>query len=123
MTTSYDAPHLAKAVEELPPGAIDALPFGAIRLNAQGVVTFYSEGERRLAGFARQAPLGDDFFASIAPCMDNPEYRGRIEQALAAGHLDLRFYHTGDFSDRTRELEVRVQPATGGGYWIFMRRG
>lgn len=123
MSVNYDEPQLAKAIENLPPSAVDALPFGAIRLNAQGVVTYYSEAERRLSGLGKRDPLGQDFFASLAPCMDNPDYRGRIEHALATGQLDLRFYHTGDFSDRTRELEVRVQSATGGGYWIFMRRG
>ena len=40
--------------------------------------------------------------------MGKPNFRGRIERALAAGSLDLEFTHVGDFSDRDRELTVRV---------------
>jgi len=123
MTVSYDEPHLARAVENLSPAMIDQLPFGAIRLSRDGLVEYYSAAERRLAGFGSRSALGRDFFSGIAPCMDNPQYRGRIEGALSDGTLDLRFYHTGDFEDRTRELEVRVQASAAGGYWIFMRRG
>ena len=54
--------------------------------------------------------------------MDNPDFRGRVERASAAGTLDLEFTHIGDFEDRDRELNIRVQPASTGGYWIFLRR-
>jgi photoactive yellow protein len=118
----YEDPQLARMIESLPPSAVDRLPFGAIRLSRHGVVEYYSEAERRLSGSAQHPRHGLDFFASIAPCMDTPEYRGRIEAALAGGTLDLRFDYVGDFEDRARELEVRVQSATAGGYWIFMRR-
>lgn len=119
---AFDDPALAARVEALPAEAIDRLPFGAIRLDADGVVTFYSAAERRLSGSGDLARLGGRFFAEIAPCMDNDGYRGRIEAARAAGRLDLEFTHIGDFDDRERELTVRVQSATGGGVWIFMRR-
>ena len=118
----FDAPHLAAAVEKLPVEAVNALPFGAIRLDAEGRVRFYSEAERRLSGFW-EAAEGRSFFTEIAPCMNNPRFKGRIERAMAAGTLDLEFGHIGDFVDRTRELQVRVQSASSGGCWIFMRRG
>jgi hypothetical protein len=54
--------------------------------------------------------------------MDNPDFRGRIERARVSGVLDLEFSHVGDFEDRDRELTVRIQSASTGGYWIFMRR-
>jgi len=54
--------------------------------------------------------------------MNNAKFRGRIDRALAAGTLDITFSFIGDFNDPNRELDVRVQSATNGGYWIFMRR-
>lgn len=122
MTIDYDDRQLARVVEALPDAAIDQLPFGAIRLSRQGVIEYYSGAERRLSGMDQRELLGEDFFMRIAPCMVNPNYRGRIQTALQQGRVDLRFYHTGDFGDRSRELEVRVQSAADGGYWIFMRR-
>jgi photoactive yellow protein len=117
----YDA-KLAEKVEALNIDDVNALPFGAIRLDAEGTVTFYSEAERRLSGSGTNPRLGHNFFHEIAPCMDHPDYRGRIDQAKARGTLDLEFTHIGDFEDRERELTVRVQSASAGGYWIFMKR-
>ena len=118
----FEQPDLAGAVEALPPEALDTLEFGAIRLDAGGAVQIYSEAERRLSGSGDRPRLGLDFFSKIAPCMDQPGFRGRIERALAQGRLDLEFSWTGDFSDRMRSVTVRVQSASDGGYWIFMRR-
>lgn len=119
---AFEHPKLALAIEALPGEAVDALPFGAIRLDEDGRVTFHSKAERRLSGFKDRASIGTDFFAGIAPCMDNPQFRGRIEAARQSGTLDLEFTHIGDFEDRNRELMVRIQSASDGGYWIFMRR-
>ena len=118
----FDAPNLAQAVDQLPPEAIDSLPFGAIRLDAQGIVRFYSKAEARLSGYGPRPVLGRHFFADIAPCMDDPQFRGRIERAQAAGKLDLEFGWFGDFEAPDRELRVRIQSAPGGGVWIFLRR-
>lgn len=118
----FDEPNLAKAVEALALEAVNALAFGAIRLDAEGNVVFFSEAERRLSGF-RQDALGRAFFTEIAPCMNNPSFKNRIDRALASGKLDLAFGHVGDFGDRMRALDVRVQAAAAGGCWIFLKRG
>src|SRR5687768_2023939 len=98
----FEQSDLASAVEALPPEALDSVDFGAIRLDADGVVQLYSKAERRLSGSGDLPRVGLDFFTKIAPCMDQPGFRGRIEQALARGRLDLEFSWTGDFSDRMR---------------------
>ena len=117
----FDEPRLAEAVERLDRHQTDTLPFGAVRLDADGKVVFFSKSEERLSGFRKQ-PLGLSFFSEIAPCMNNPAFLGRIERALAAGRLDIRFGHIGDFHDGDKELDVRVQSASGGGFWIFLQR-
>ena len=118
----YDDPQLARAVERLTQAEIDALPFGAIKLNSDGLVVYYSDAERRLSGSGNHQRVGLHFFDQIAPCMDNEHYRGRIREAAARGTLNLEFSHIGDFADRERELTVRAQSAFDGGSWIFMRR-
>lgn len=118
----FDHPDLARAVEALPAEALDRLPFGAIRLDEAGMVRVYNETERLLSGSGRRPRLGLTFFSEVAPCMNNPSFRGRIERALAAGRLDVEFGWTGDFRNATRSLLVRAQSAAGGGLWIFVRR-
>ena len=120
ITIDMDA--LAEVVERLPKEAIDALPFGAIRLDESGQVTFYSAAEAKLSGYGSRPALGKAFFVEMAPCMDTPAFRGRIERAKAVGKYDLEFGWVGDFSDRSRELRVRIRPASDGGCWIFIQR-
>lgn len=119
---AFDTPALARAIEALPESQIDTLPFGAIRLDDQGCVVYYSATESRLSGFGDRDRLGLPFFTKIAPCMNNAHFLGRIEKAKALGRLDIEFTHFGDFDDGDREITVRVQSAAAGGYWIFMRR-
>jgi photoactive yellow protein len=117
----FHDPDLASIVETLPVAAVHALPYGAIRLDEEGRVAFYSETERQSSGY-NQATISRSFFTEIAPCMNNAQFRGRIDQALAGGTLNITFSFIGDFNDPERELDVRVQSAAGGGCWIFLRR-
>ena len=118
----FDQDHLAAAIEALPAQLLDHLPFGAILLDADGEVLVFSGAEKRLSGFGDRPAVGQHFFTRIAPCMDAPGFRGRVERALAAGMADIEFGWVGDFGSAERELRVRVQPAAGGGCWIFLHR-
>jgi photoactive yellow protein len=118
----FDTPDLAKRVEALDEAAIDALPFGAIRLDDKGFVTFFSKAERELSGYGERPTIGRVFFTEIAPCMANEAFRGRIEAARARGTLNIAFSWIGDFADRQREMRVRIQSASDGGVWIFLQR-
>jgi photoactive yellow protein len=118
----FDSPTLARDVEWLSELEIDKLGFGAIRLDDGGRVLFYSKAEARLSGYGDRPIIGRVFFTEIAPCMDTAEFLGRVSAAQAAGKIDLEFGWFGDFSDRNRHLRVRVQSASAGGYWIFLKR-
>jgi photoactive yellow protein len=120
-TPDFHSPNLASIIEMLPPAIIDELPYGVIRLDAEGHVIFFSEAERRLSGYSRET-LTRSFFTEIAPCMNNRDFRGRIEAGLARGKLNIRFSYAGDFNNATRVLSVRVQSATNGGCWLFISR-
>ena len=118
----FDTPRLAAAVEALSADAIDRLPFGVIGLDPSGKVRVYSKTEARQSGMKERPVLNRVFFLDVAPCMDNDYCKGRIERARAAGTLDIAFTFIGDFSDRNRQLSVRVQSAADGGLWIFHKR-
>jgi photoactive yellow protein len=122
-SADFGEPDLAKAVERLSSVEIDALPFGAVRLDARGTVTFYSASERRMSGF-RGPAVGLAFFSEMAPCMDTDDFRGRVERARAEGRLDVSFGYVSDMPGGARDvaLHVRVQPSSDGGIWIFLRR-
>ena len=118
----FDTPNLAEKVEVLTQEEIDRLPFGVIGLDSQGTVRVFNKTEAELSGYGSRPSHGTTFFVDVAPCMNNGYFKGRIEKARAAGKLDISFTFVGDFSDRNRELSVRVQGAKDGGTWIFVQR-
>jgi photoactive yellow protein len=122
MPVDFEQPDLAQAMEMMSPEQIDDLPFGVIRVDADGRVVLLSRTEADLSGFGKRPAIGKIFFSDIAPCMGVDEFQGRIQRARAHGHLDLAFGWVGDFSDRHRQLKVRVQSASDGGIWVFINR-
>jgi len=118
---AFDETHLARCAEQLSAAALHALPYGAIRLDWDGRIVFYSDAEARLSGYARPT-LGKHFFTEVAPCLANAGFHARIEQAQAAGLLDIEFSHIGDFNDACKEVCFRIQSASDGGVWIFTQR-
>jgi photoactive yellow protein len=119
---AFDAAHLAPMVEQLDAAVIHALPYGAVHLDRDGRVLFFSEAEGRLSGYAPRRPEGRHFFTEVAPCLGTADFRGRIERAQAAGTLDIEFDYVGDFDDPDKEVRCRVQSAGDGGIWIFTQR-
>lgn len=119
---SFEDPALARRAEQLTDADLDALPFGAIRVDDHGSVKTFSAAEAKLSGYGARPALGRLFFTDVAPCMSSASFLGRIERAKAAGQLDIAFDYIGDFDDAAKEVRVRVQSASDGGYWIFIAR-
>jgi len=113
---------LVAHIESLSPDELDALPFGVIRLDPAGHVTYFSKAEKEQSGYGDRQAIGRDFFTQMAPCLGTPQFLRRIEEARRAGTLDITFEQTGDFDDAERDLRVRVQSASTGGLWVFLQR-
>lgn len=116
----FSAPDLAARIEKLEPCELDALPFGVVKLDRDGIVLFYSATEARLSGHGMTL-LGRNFF-EVGRNPRNADLRDRIMGALEAGPVDLDFGWTGDLADPRRELCIRVQSARQGGVWLFIDR-
>lgn len=119
---TLDAVDLRARVEHMSDAEREALPFGVIRLDADGKVDYYSNTEARQSGFGDRGAIGRLFFSQMAPCLGTPGLLARIDQAKAAGTLDLAFEHVGDFEDPDRPMRVRIQSSSAGGLWIFLQR-
>jgi len=119
-TVNFDAPDLARRIEQLSQSELDALPFGVILLDRQGTVLFYSQTEARQSGYG-ELPLGRNLF-EVSRCLESDDFRGRIMRAMEAGPVDIEFVWVGDFTDAKRDMRVRVQSARQGGVWIMVER-
>jgi photoactive yellow protein len=118
----FDTPKLADAVERLTQEQLDLLPYGVTGLDAHDIVRVRNRYETELSGYGDRLAVGRLFFADVAPCLNNPYFKGRIEKARRDGTLDITFKFVGDFSDAGRELTVRIQSGKDEGCWIFIRR-
>ncbi len=50
---------------------LDQLPFGVVGLSSDNLVQVYNRTESELAGLPVSTVIGNDFFISIAQCMNN----------------------------------------------------
>ena len=55
----------------MPATEIDALPFGVVGLDHEGLAIIYNMTEQRMAGLAPERVIGAPFFDTIAQCMNN----------------------------------------------------
>jgi photoactive yellow protein len=67
------------------PELLDALPFGAIQLAADGTVTGYNRAESVLSGLSPASVIGKNFFRQIAPCAAVRDFQGKLEALRATG--------------------------------------
>ena len=57
----------AESIAQMTEGELDALPFGAIRLDREGRILSYNMTESRLTGRDPKRVIGRNFFIDVAP--------------------------------------------------------
>src|SRR3712207_6145941 len=82
---SFNLDDLLAQLDDLNRAELDALPFGVIQVNGVGRVVFYSAAESRFSGRPVEAVVGRDFFRDVAPCTDQPAFRGRFLEGVRRG--------------------------------------
>jgi photoactive yellow protein len=88
--------------------ALDALDFGLIGIDAQGLVQRYNALESKLSGLAASRVLGRSLFETVAPCMNNAMVAGRLAAAAQQGSaLDCTLDYM--LALRMRPVKVRLR--------------
>ena len=105
------------AVEEL-----DALPFGAIRLDRDGNILSYNMTESKLTGRDPKRVIGRNFFKEVAPCTNVQAFAGRFREGIAKKEMHAIFPYRFDFQMAPRDVTVTLfysqQTDTA---WVFVR--
>jgi photoactive yellow protein len=121
MSDDIDGVALSR-LDDLTHDELDALPFGVIQVDDAGRVLLYNATESRFSGRAAAAVLGRDFFRDVAPCTDQPAFRGRFLDGVRRGGLDTGFGFTFGFEPAPVRVAVRLRQARAPGrYWILIR--
>jgi photoactive yellow protein len=102
-TTRMLAPFLDRLSHE----ELDAIPYGVIQLDANGVVRSYNRVEAaNVGGIPR--PIGRNFFRDICPSANVPELFGRFAQGIDDHKLDDTFQYTFSCGDAPRRVLLRM---------------
>jgi photoactive yellow protein len=100
---------------------LNALPFGIIHLDENGMVLDYNSYESQISRLSCEHVIGKNFFGQIAPCTSVPEFFGRFSAGLKSGTLNENFTFDFPFSHGYRRVSIAmlgdVQTRTA---WIFV---
>jgi photoactive yellow protein len=86
-TPQFDTLDILRIVDELSDDELDALEFGVIGIDKDGVVRRYNHFESKLAGLSRDRVIGSALFTVVAPCMNNFMVAQRFEDNRLRVHL------------------------------------
>jgi len=114
------------SADERSDAELDALPFGVIALDGEGVILRYNLYESRLARLDRNQVIGRSFFAEVAPCTRTEQFEGRFRAFVAAGsegHKAERFDFVFDFKFGAQDVGVElVRVGSADRYYLLINR-
>ena len=118
-------PFSAAAIDEMGDPELDALPFGVVGLDEDGVILRYNLYESRLARLDRNQVLGRTFFGDVAPCTAVEAFYGRFQRIVAAGAeaQTETFSFVFDFKFGAQAVSVEIVPMHEmGRYYLLIKR-
>ena len=111
-----------ESVERMNESELDALPFGAIRLDKEGTVLSYNATEAKLTGRDPKRVIGKNFFTKVAPCTNVQAFAGRFREGIAKGDMHVIFPYRFDFEMAPRDVTVTLfYSKHSDTAWVFVR--
>lgn len=111
-----------QSVDGMSAGELDALPFGAIRLDKNGTILSYNATEAKLTGRDPKRVVGRNFFTQVAPCTNVQAFAGRFREGVAKGDMHEIFPYRFDFEMAPRDVTVTLfYSQQTGSAWVFVR--
>lgn len=105
----FDSPELFETLHTLTNEELDALPFGVIGFDREGIIQRYNAHESSMAHFEADTVLGQHVFIELAPCLNNYLVAGRFEDADAQGApLDEVMPYVLSFRMRPTRVSMRL---------------
>jgi len=111
-----------ESIDRMSVAELDALPFGAIRLDKDGTIVSYNMTESRLTGRDPKRVIGRNFFTDVAPCTNVQSFAGRFREGVSKGDMHVIFPYRFDFEMAPRDVTVTLFYAKASDTaWVFVR--
>ncbi len=79
---NFDSQGLGQALSQVSNEQLNALEFGVIGFDDEGLVKVYNAYESRVAGLSLDSVIDADLFSTVAPCMNNFLVAQKFEDAI-----------------------------------------
>ena len=125
LSPSFDDPQLSNALAQITCSELDALEFGVIGFDAEGVVRNYNAFESKCAGLSVDRVKGQPLFTVVAPCMNNYLVAQRFEDAATSGcSLDATIDYVLTLRMRPVKVKLRLlaEPGAAMRFVLVLRR-
>jgi photoactive yellow protein len=127
---SFSDVDLLAALNRIADDELDALDFGVIGMDADGVVRRYNAFESKAAGLSPARVLGHPLFTVVAPCMNNFMVAQRFEEARETGSaLDATLDYVLTLRMRPVKVKLRLlaaatpsHPGASSARYVLVRR-
>lgn len=113
--------HTPQMLDALSKEQLDQLPCGAIRVDAEGRILFYSRAQALLTHREPETVIGRNFFSELAPCTVVPEFFGRFRQGVLTGNLNTTFEFVFDFDMQPVQARISMRASEQADeFWILV---
>ncbi|MBE0505180.1 MAG: photoactive yellow protein [Marinospirillum sp.] len=120
---SFGSDNIENTLAKMSKQQLDGVAFGAIQLDAQGKILQYNAAEGDITGRDPSKVIGKSFFREVAPCTNRPEFKGRFDEGVKGGNLNVMFEYTFDHEMKPTKVKVHMKKALNGeSYWVFVKR-
>lgn len=79
---NFNSQGLGQALSQVSNEQLNALEFGVIGFDDEGLVKVYNAYESRVAGLSLDSVIDADLFSTVAPCMNNFLVAQKFEDAI-----------------------------------------
>ena len=119
----FDPTDLENVMAIISPEEVDDLMYGAVELDAQGVILRYNQAESEITGKKPEDVIGRNFFYDVAPCTQSDAFSGRFFEGVKTGELNATFEYV--FDHEMAPVKVRIimiKSVTEETYWLLIKR-
>jgi photoactive yellow protein len=100
------------------------LPFGAVKLNRDGIIVKYNICDGRSPAVREPWEIiGQNFFTQVAPAVNVEEFAGRFHDGIRAGQLDVTFPYLFQSAGNRVDVEITLtMDLDGKNAWVFVKQ-
>jgi photoactive yellow protein len=115
----------AQVLDMMTDAQLDAVPFGAIKLDKDSKILRYNRVEGEITGRDPSAVIGRNFFLDLAACGVGPLFWGRFKQGIMKPQYDeifpYVFYH--EMPETAMLVRMTLSRVIGErSMWVMVRR-